>query len=761
MEAHFTADAIKSAIFGDEIGGLAPFMSHLVLSESCLAGFGIPTFLLAGENNFYTEIQVRFHGCLRCTRWQRVLSLYAPTRALDKILLPDLNGERDSPFKITYTSANSWGGLFISIPVFCDPERLTFDSFTTVAIRVAICGAPEEFYEMLFTYDEVAQPQTRFFADFGRAEALALQLYEAPIPTRWSSCRKEEFLKIREKLKTLLAKRGKNQTFKKTLDASNYITHDGPLITDPPSEAIISSETNIRETDKAIRNLKAAAEKVINGKDRISCVTTSGAVRDTSPINATRDTLKAVASGLGSIVRGLGGNPLTTSQLADSRYADSLLSGLEPPGHSRGKQKAQKQCPDLEGVIMASDAEHEQRSTATRKQSPSSVEGCLRALCSILSDWGGSVSLQSPWVFSPISVTSYSCYNSGSPLLIVSYSPENTKARPPITPGLNILSEILLNSEAENPVDLSEKDKETLLNDAPCFLCPMKTRAAMEYQKLFSVDSEQMFLFGLQARVTAALITAITVAVARETETDTVRLRQILSYDIEFDTKQVPVNCHNPTPGILDSSGCEPWPARLAKTVTTLIAGLCVILQTENFTTFARGGVWKAVLNMLISNSPKPRLPFLAPFHLDNDIYLFDYFRFGAGNVTRVTGEPNVVRVKQSRRANMLECEFISSSASPAHPWAVHKFLPGQFHSYLCIGFNADLDGFLIFPGGFGLRLNLRETLNEVWDKQLNSFVLDRYSRPLDNQHFSANSTSATTCACPCLISVRDAQKEF
>lgn len=773
MEAHFIASAVNAATFGDALGGAAPYPSHLVLSESCLAAFDVPTFLLADGNNFYTEVQVRFHGCLRCTPWQRVFSVYAPSRALDRILLPDLGGWRTGPFRMTYDSGNSWGGLFITVPVFCDPEKLSFDGYTAVAIRLAICGAPDEFYEMLFTYDEIAQPRTRFFADTARFDALALQICEFHIPASWSPYRKEEFLKLRNKLVELIAVERQTRSLDKVLRADSYITHNKPLILDPVLEDEVSLEAKKKEADDAVRKLKEAAEKAVTrGGPQLrhqqqqqqrergdQAPSASGHHHDTY-VHEARDAVRTVASGLSSIVRGLGGASsasTSTSMLADSRYSDALLAGLEPPGRSRGEQKTQRAPPDLESVIMA---DHGRKSHRDAPKPPAStasgtmvggggysIEECLKALCAIISDLGASP--QTAWTFGPISIASHACYNSGSPILVVTYSHRGKRVYPPLVPGTTALSEALLSSGAAYPTDLSAEAREELLKRAPCFACPLGTSAVLEYQKLFSVDSEQVFLFGLQARVTTALITSLTVAVTRAIDraTDTMPLNQMVSYDLQVRDADYP------------ASSRDPWPAKLAMEAADLIAGFCAILQTERFSVFARSGLWKAVLTHLASEDAQLRLPFLAPFHLDPAVYLFDYFRFGMGNVSRVTGDPNVVRLKPARRSGLSDCEFISGSASPSHPWAVHKFLPGQFHSYLCMGINSELEGLIIFPGGFGLKFDLGETLGEVWDKNLDSVVLDRYSRRSDSARLGVSSdgcedyaaAAETECACPCL----------
>ncbi|AAQ73729.1 tegument protein [Psittacid alphaherpesvirus 1] len=761
MEAHFVAAAAHSAAFGDRVGGESPYLSHIVLSERCMVNFGVPTFLLASGNNFYAEVQIRFHGCLQCTQWRRVFSVYAPSSAIDRILLPDVssgNCGRSAPFRIMYDSGNSWGGLFISVPVFCDPEKLTFDGYTAVAVRLAICGSADEFYEMLFTYDELAQPQTRFYADAGRFDALALQICEYHIPAAWPSRRKEEFLNLRGRLLELIAARGSTRQLDKVLRADSYITHEQPLVPDPPKEDEAASEAKKKEADDAMKKLKDAAAKVASSDanrqrepgDREQGVsaallsTCSGMPGDHhAPQHAAvAGAVKAVASGLNSIVRGLsaaGGAAATSaSQLADIRYTDALLAGLEPPGRNRGEPRPQRRVPDLESVVMDDGQSRHDRvipaSGLGGARAPASVEECLKALCAIISDPG--TPPQSAWTFGPISIVTHSCYNSGSPILIVTYSDGGRRAYPPIVSGITALSEALLAAGASFPSDLNEDEKAELLRKAPCFARPMAADEAREYQKLFSVDSEQVFLFGLQARVTTAMITALTVAVARATDqaADNLLLNQIVSYDLAVrDDDDLPGGRgQRDRLAVAQYDGDRAaghWPAKLASQAADLIAWFCVNLQTESFATFARSGVWKAILTSLVAEDTLHRLPFLAPFHSDPAIYMFDYFRFGAGNMSRVTGDPNVIRFKPALRTGLMDCEFISGAASPAHPWAVHKFLPGQFHSYLCVGLNSELEGLLIFPGGFGLRFDLGETLDEVWDKNLDRAVLDRYSR--------------------------------
>lgn len=800
MEAHFGAAAVHSASFGDSVGGEAPYLSHLVLSERCLANFGVPTFLLASGNNFYAEVQVRFHGCLRCTQWQRVFSMYTPSRALDRILLPDVSlgsHGRSGPFRIMYDSGNSWGGLFISVPILCDPEKFTFDGYTAVAVRLAICGATDEFYEMLFTYDELAQPLTRFYADAGRFDALALQICEFHIPATWPSCRKDEFLSLRNRLMELIAARRGTRQLDKILHADRYITHEQPLVPDPPREDEAAREAKKKEADDAMKKLKDAAGKVASSDpshQRTSGARGPGISAALLPAGsqasgehaqqhmAVTGAVKAVASGLSSIVRGLsvagGAMSASASQLADSRYTDALLAGLEPPGRSRGEQKPTRHAPDLESVVMADGQPRRNRvipaGNTSGTRDPSSVEECLKALCAIISDLG--TSLQSGWTFGPISVVTHSCYNSGSPILIVTYSDSGKRAYPPIVSGITALSKALVKTGASYPSDLDEEEKAGLLRDAPCFECPLGTDVALEYQKLFSVDSEQVFLFGLQARVTTALITSLTVAVTRATDkvSDSLSLNQIVSYDLSVrDDGDMLVGDMDPQGRLAvsrydDGQAAGHWPAKLASQAANLIAGFCAILQTESFATFARSGVWKAILTSLTTEDGFHRLPFLAPLHADPAVYLFDYFRFGMGNVSRVTSDPNVIRFKPAPRTGLMDCEFISGAASPAHPWAVHKFLPGQFHSYLCIGLNSELEGLLIFPGGFGLRFDLGETLDEVWDKNLDRAVLERYSRPADirrglpyescDAYYTV--ASAGECTCPYLRSSPPAPRD-
>ncbi|AGN48359.1 DNA packaging tegument protein UL17 [Gallid alphaherpesvirus 1] len=694
MEVHVLAATSKLLSCGEQEGGPAPILSHLVLSTQCLEGFEVPVHLLS-DNKFYTEIQIRHHGCFDCTEWKQVFSTFVGHRALDKILLPELGNCQERPFRITYDGGNDWGGLFITIPVYCDAEKMTYDDFTAVAIRIAIGAALEEYYELLFTYGELVSSSTRYNVDSARLEALSCQLLEYS-PSHLNEAQTKYFRDIKKRLSELL---GKNRQY--VISAAEYLSNNLQRFDAPPDTS--AKQATIKERiDESTHLLKQVA-----GASMLP-------MKKYTPVPQGSENLRAVAQGLSALVKTLGTRG--TEKIADARFSsNTATSELEPPGCSRGFEKAAPPMPDIRNVTMT-DRQKTTMSITSRSVTYYTMYDCLAAACEIMEAENNST--RRSWSLGKISIVLMSCYNSGAPIMVVNYSQDSLKlCYPKVRSGASILATIMRPLGETSVQNLTEAAQQEIVKNAPCFQCPLKAlKDPDSLTKLFAVDCEQLLLYSFQARVAAAFTAAVSEAIVRatHTESNTTRLGQLINYDIPL---------YQP----FDSLEAN-WPTQIARMASDLMAVLCITLQSERLSVFMKSGIWRAILAMLIRKE-NHRRPYLAPVHVEDDVYLFDYFRFGSSNIVRITTEPVVLKARKPKIDGLYELDFIASPPSGLHPWTKQKFRPGEFHSYICVGFNSALNALLIFPGGFGLEFDFGEALKEVWEDHLDHLVLKRFSR--------------------------------
>lgn len=162
------------------------FIIHVIIPKKCLCEAGIdiskfttknsPGFIDSDINlsppTFRVLTQTRFHASGKCTPWESTFAGYVQKGAIASILVPTKPTAHNHLFNVLPDS----GGLFITLEIFCDSDGF-FDAFTIVAIRMDIFGYVKNF-EILFTYDELIPPGTRYGADASRIAILCKQFSE-------------------------------------------------------------------------------------------------------------------------------------------------------------------------------------------------------------------------------------------------------------------------------------------------------------------------------------------------------------------------------------------------------------------------------------------------------------------------------------------------------------------------------------------------------------------------------------------------------
>uniref|UniRef100_UPI003CC9228B CVC1 n=1 Tax=Human herpesvirus 3 TaxID=10335 RepID=UPI003CC9228B len=134
---------------------------HVIISSECLAAAGIPLAALM-RANFQVEIQTRAHATGDCTPWCTAFAAYVPADAVGELLAPVVPAHPG-----LLPRASSAGGLFVSLPVVCDAQGV-YDPYAVAALRLAWGSGASCARVILFSYDELVPPNTRYAADSTR-----------------------------------------------------------------------------------------------------------------------------------------------------------------------------------------------------------------------------------------------------------------------------------------------------------------------------------------------------------------------------------------------------------------------------------------------------------------------------------------------------------------------------------------------------------------------------------------------------------------
>ncbi|UOO01057.1 DNA packaging tegument protein [Psittacid alphaherpesvirus 5] len=705
-------------------------LSHLILSEKCLRGFAVDTDLLSTDDGFYVEVQIRFRGCLSCSRWKRVPAIYVPNRALDQLLFPCKflsNAHRsfvnqhcidnwNKMFPITYDyGLNDWGGLFVSIPVFYD-STLTYDDANTVALRIYF--SDYRYWELLFTYSEVVEHCTRFDLDEDRLFTIATRLCQFANTRSWVSDRRDDLHTLTSRLRSMSEKNKTRQPIP-ILKAATYLDVDTVKFDREPLHQQIEKSI-IDETTSATSTL----EKIVSS--RVSADIPS--VRHSNEINAPNTTLRNVANGLGGMLRKIA----TSSCLVNTRLTESELFGLETPGNNQRYNRLfpnepKSSLPNLVSELQCVEEseckgeEHEQIPVISKRayKNIHNIEDIVRILFDLIFP-DHTFIVYFPWFLNKISVVPKTDYHTKSPLVIVAYARERYKKHP--YPASTTLIDLL----RRNGVADESKVPETLLDDLketiPVLKCTIRPSIHISSSNpIFCIDYEHQFLKEIHVKCQQCFIRALQGIVERTGHNSPIKLYQLISYEINARAIR------------------SQWFDNLSHHVPHLMSALYSEILSEDTATFFKSALWIGILKY-ISDRNNWSGEDITRFMDDSNIYAFDYYRFGGTCLRKITLYPLVVELDNGLYNK--SCRFIKT-------WDYKdetRFLPGEFHSYLCVGLNRHLHTLVVFPGGFALEADISTEFKDTWSDAFDKLVLERFRHNKRTAFASRITGSLPTC---------------
>nr|QAU10861.1 UL17 [Human alphaherpesvirus 2] len=670
MNAHF-ANEVQYDLTRDPSSPAS--LIHVIISSECLAAAGVPLSALVrgrpdggAAANFRVETQTRAHATGDCTPWRSAFAAYVPADAVGAILAPVIPAHPDLLPRVP-----SAGGLFVSLPVACDAQGV-YDPYTVAALRLAWGPWATCARVLLFSYDELVPPNTRYAADGARLMRLCRHFcrYVARLGAAAPAAATEAAAHL---------SLGMGESGTPTPQASSVSGGAGPAVVGTPDPPISPEEQLTAPGGDT-----ATAEDVsITQENEEILALVQRAVQDVTrrhPVRA-RPTHAAsgVASGLrqGALVhQAVSGGALGASD------AEAVLAGLEPPG---GGRFATPGGPRAAGEDVLNDVLTLVPGTAKPRSLVEWLDRGWEALA------GGD---RPDWLWSrrSISVVLRHHYGTKQRFVVVSY--ENSvawggrRARPPRLSSelATALTEACAAERVVRPHQLSPAAQTALLRRFPALEGPL--RHPRPVLQPFDVAAEVAFVARIQIACLRALGHSIRAALQGGP-----RIFQRLRYD--FGPHQ------------------SEWLGEVTRRFPVLLENLMRALEGTAPDAFFHTAYALAVLAHLGGQGGRGRRR-LVP--LSDDIparfadsdahYAFDYYST-SGDTLRLTNRPIAVVIDGDVNGReQSKCRFMEGSPSTAPHRVCEQYLPGESYAYLCLGFNRRLCGLVVFPGGFAFTIN-------------------------------------------------------
>ncbi|AAG27217.1 unknown [Cercopithecine alphaherpesvirus 9] len=649
-------------------------MIHILLQDSCLVDAGIdPVYFLSTEcvSGFVVEVQTRYHASGLCEPWTQVFAAYVPKSALSSALIPETTLRNLSVFLYT----NGPGGLFLSVPIHLEPGRF-YDAFNVIAIRVNI-KRHHKFYDILMLYEEIIPKGTRYVADIHRLPILCNQLLSY-------------IYSIGDISPSLKTSADHLMLALKDWDISNnYIEHRCSNYFNPELELNSGGfdespeETRIGESNKDIMQLIQRATKIVNSRHPI------------------RVTGSQIASGL---KQGAIGHKSNTHREAPSQAFTSSV--LEPPGKGRfvnTSKDINHGDSRMEDILLI---------TADCSKPKTPLEWFDVCYSQVM----GGDTPSDMWRRRPISIVPRRYAASNTPLVVISY--ENSIAwggRDIVNNVYNsvqpLINTICKNANVNLPQDLNGPDLKQLLEKFPFMSNVFKDSSPL---LPFSPEAEVVLVKQFFNACTYALKQAI---VHRFKNSNS--FAQLLHYDIEVQQNMIINEIVKRTPDLV-----------------RCLLGVISDMETQTFYTSSLMSATLAYLSSIYKNMGNEGgyvsySTYSFPCWLGNStVYLFDYYSTG-GSIIKLSHYPVSVAIEQIHTGSnkQLRVKFVPGANGGLQKNTCSTYLPGQCYAHICLGFNKDLNAYLVLPGGFVAEFDIAPFINSELPTSLIGPILNRFCR--------------------------------
>lgn len=670
MNAHF-ANEVQYDLTRDPSSPAS--LIHVIISSECLAAAGVPLSALVrgrpdggAAANFRVETQTRAHATGDCTPWRSAFAAYVPADAVGAILAPVIPAHPDLLPRVP-----SAGGLFVSLPVACDAQGV-YDPYTVAALRLAWGPWATCARVLLFSYDELVPPNTRYAADGARLMRLCRHFcrYVARLGAAAPAAATEAAAHL---------SLGMGESGTPTPQASSVSGGAGPAVVGTPDPPISPEEQLTAPGGDT-----ATAEDVsITQENEEILALVQRAVQDVTRRHPVRARPKHAASGVASGLRqGALVHQAVSGGALGASDAEAVLAGLEPPG---GGRFATPGGPRAAGEDVLNDVLTLVPGTAKPRSLVEWLDRGWEALA------GGD---RPDWLWSrrSISVVLRHHYGTKQRFVVVSY--ENSvawggrRARPPRLSSelATALTEACAAERVVRPHQLSPAAQTALLRRFPALEGPL--RHPRPVLQPFDIAAEVAFVARIQIACLRALGHSIRAALQGGP-----RIFQRLRYD--FGPHQ------------------SEWLGEVTRRFPVLLENLMRALEGTAPDAFFHTAYALAVLAHLGGQGGRGRRR-LVP--LSDDIparfadsdahYAFDYYST-SGDTLRLTNRPIAVVIDGDVNGReQSKCRFMEGSPSTAPHRVCEQYLPGESYAYLCLGFNRRLCGLVVFPGGFAFTIN-------------------------------------------------------
>ncbi|UVC67283.1 DNA packaging tegument protein UL17 [Human alphaherpesvirus 1] len=650
---------------------------HVIISSECLAAAGIPlAALMRGRPglgtaaNFQVEIQTRAHATGDCTPWCTAFAAYVPADAVGELLAPVVPAHPG-----LLPRASSTGGLFVSLPVVCDAQGV-YDPYAVAALRLAWGSGASCARVILFSYDELVPPNTRYAADSTRIMRVCRHLcrYVALLGAAAPPAAKEAAAHLSMGLES--ASPRPQPLARPTRGAA-----DPPIVgaSDPhlPGGA---ADGPRRRHDRGPGRVHRAGER---GDPRVGSAGSAG--RHPPPPGPRSDR----ACGLWRCI-GAPPKPWFTRPSAGSAMgaadADAVLAGLEPPAGGRCGPSYGPGGEDILNDVLTL--------TPGTAKPRSLVEWLDRG-------WEALAGGDRPdWLWSrrSISVVLRHHYGTKQRFVVVSY--ENSvawggrRARPPLLSSAlaTALTEAAPRGASCAPTSCLLPGRARLLLRFPRSRCPTAPPARPVLPP-FDIAAEVAFT----ARIHLACLRALGQAIRAALQGGP-RISQRLRYDFGPDQRA--------------------WLGEVTRRFPILLENLMRAVEGTAPDAFFHTAYALAVLAHLAGQGGRRQrivplgddLP--ARFADSDGHYVFDYYST-SGDTLRLNNRPIAVAMDGDvSKREQSKCRFMEAVPSTAPRRVCEQYLPGESYAYLCLGFNRRLCGIVVFPGGFAFTINIAAYLS-------------------------------------------------
>ncbi|BAV93095.1 DNA packaging tegument protein UL17 [Equid alphaherpesvirus 4] len=699
MDAHI-ANETKHLMTHGNRNTLA--MVHVIIPDECLKKAGIEPARLSNRHRaspsttpaFRVFTQTRYHATGKCSLWRTIFAGYVQRGAIASALVPTIPSDHPRLFQSTPDS----GGLFVSLEIECDADG-RFDAFTIVALRIDITDDSRT-TEILFTYDELLPPGTRYGADSARIALLCRQ-FVAYVNSH--SNVSDSAIKAASHIEA---------TFAEDLKSTGcHQLSQGSRIN--PTEYLFSGGgfdnnqvlARLEEDDKEIMSLIRRASEVIAKRNPVR-------VLNTQDRNGASLRRKCIASGLkqGAIGAHAPGSSTRDGASHSSQEGTALLLGLEPPDSGRfvnsgSRRHLPQQGPKSPvGKDCSSGAIDDVLLLTPENSTPLTPLDWLDVGHAAVA--GGDTPVD-VWRRRPISLVARKHYGTCETFVVVSYENSTAwggrRARDGhLTGSINpAVLQACVAVGVDHPRNLPPETRAALIAQFPMLRIPLGDTPPPV--AAFDAAAELALIEHFRKACVSALLAAISERLRVEP-----RMSQLIEYDIPNNNRDCIISVAQRAPELLEA--------------------VALAIQNVSIAEFCNSALMLAALSHLniLSKNNHGRIPYhkswLPSLAGGPDAFIFDYYSSG-GEVIKVSHVPLAILVSATRTGQH-SCKFARGEPGVSAK-TYERYLPGECYAYICVGLNRSFDAIVVLPGGFACRANASRKL--AWPAHLIEPILERY----------------------------------